>query len=72
MVSKRQAHVFAGMNLGLLVSILSDRGREILIQECGINPNRIQDQVHMIEIILGMEEYLKHGDPTKNKLNVWL
>ena len=67
-VSRREAHDYAGMHIGLLVALLSDCGREIIITECKINLNRIFDQVHMIEIILGMEEWLKHGDPTRNQI----
>ena len=33
-----------------------------------MDANQINDQVHMIELILGMEEWLKHGDPTKRQL----
>ena len=65
-VIRRQAHHFAGMLLGLLIALLSDSGREILLMDRGMDTNRIADQVHMIELILGMEEWLKHGDPTKN------
>ena len=34
-----------------------------------MNPNRIADQVHFIEIILEIEEWLKHGDPTKAQIS---
>ena len=30
-----------------------------------MDANQITDQVHMIELILGMEEWLKHGNLTK-------
>ena len=64
-MKRREAKDFAGMLLGLLIALLSDRGREILLMDRGMDATRIADQVHMIELILGMEEWLKHGDPTK-------
>ena len=67
-VSRREAHDYAGMHIGLLVALLSNCGREIIITECKMNSNRIFNQVHMIEIILGMEEWLKHGDSTRNQI----
>ena len=51
------------MLIGLLIALLSDHGREIIQIEREMNPNQIADQVHFIEIILGMEERLKHGYP---------
>ena len=67
-VTKREAHDYAGMLIGLLIALLSDCGREIIQIEREMNPNWIADQVHFIEIILGMEEWLKHGYPSKKQL----
>ena len=66
-VTKREAHDYAGMLIGLLIALLSDCGREIIQIEREMNPNRIADQVQFIEIILGMEEWLKHGSPTQKQ-----
>ena len=64
MVTKKEGHDYAGMLLSLLLAILSDRGREIMLVEKEICTTRIEDQVHMIELILGMEEWLKAGSHT--------
>ena len=65
MVTKKEGHDYAGtMLLSLLLAILSDRGREIMLVEKEIHTTRIEDQVHIIELILGMEEWLKAGSHT--------
>ena len=69
-VTKKEGHEYAGMLLSLLVSLLSDRGREIILIERKMNAERIADQVHMIELLLGMEEWLKHGTPTHKQLTL--
>ena len=69
-VTKREAHDYAGMLIGLLIALLSDCGREIIQIEREMNPNRIADQVQFIEIILGMEEWLKHGSPTQEQTEI--
>ena len=66
--TKKEGHDYAGMLLGLLVALVSDRGKEILFTEREMDENRIIDQVHMIELILGMEEWLKKGQPTRAQL----
>ena len=68
-ISKRDAHDYAGMLIGLLLALVSDRGREIMQMEREMNENQIADQVHFIELILGMEEWLKHGHPTKAQIS---
>ena len=58
------------MLLGLLVALLSNHGKEIIQIEREMNANRIADQVHFIDIILGMEEWLKIVIPLKNKWKI--
>ena len=54
------------MLLSLLLAVISDRGREIMLNERKITESRIEDQVQMIELILGMEEWMK-ADPLVTK-----
>ena len=68
--TKKEGSDFSGMLLGLLIAMPSDRGRESLLMERGMEPNRTQDQVHMIEALISMEEWLKHGAPTRRQLAV--
>ena len=56
------------MLIGLLIALLSDCGKEIIQIEREMNLDQITDQIHFIEIILGMEEWLKHGNPTKEQV----
>ena len=54
--TKKEGHEYAGILIDLLLAIVSDHGREILIDKKQMNPNCILDQVQAIELILGMEE----------------
>ena len=69
-VTKKEGSNFFRMLLGLLIASLSDCGREILLMEHGMEPNCIEDEVHMIELIISMEEWLKHSHPTRCQLAV--
>ena len=66
--TKKEGHEYAGILIDLLLAIVSDRGREILIHKKQMNPNCILDQVQAIELILGMEEWMKTGNPTLEEL----
>ena len=67
--AKKSGHEYAGILLSLLLSIISDRGREILFQERKIVESRIEDEVLMLELILGMEEWIKSGHHTREEIN---
>jgi len=68
--TKKEGHDYQGMLLGLLIALLSDRGREIMLVQRKMVENRIVDQVHMIELIISMEEWLKKGKPTRRELGI--
>ena len=64
MVTKKEVNDYAGMILSLLLEIISDRGIEIMLNERKMSKYRIEDQVNMVDLILGMEEWMKAGSPS--------
>ena len=68
LATKKEGHKYAGIVIDLLLAIVSDRGREILLHERKMILNRIVDQVQAIKLILGMEEWMKTGNPTLEEL----
>ena len=54
--TKKEGHDFAGILLCILLTINSKRGKKILGSE-----RFIKKQIKVIEMILSMEEFLKHG-----------
>ena len=66
--ANREGHEYAGIILNLLLAIISDRGREILLEERKMKPERIDDQIYIFELLLGMEEWLKSGQHTYREI----
>ena len=44
------------MILNLLLAIISDRARQILLEERKIKSEHIDNQIYIFELLLGMEE----------------
>ena len=68
--TKRQGHDYAGMLLCVLITIVSKGGQHIL-SRCLPNvfdTEFLNKQVHLIELRLCMEEFLKHSKLRKGDL----
>jgi hypothetical protein len=57
--TKKAGHEQAGVLLNLVISMISDRGRQILLYERTLSASHVHDQVLLFELSLGLEEYLK-------------
>lgn len=62
--SMKEGKDLAGMLLCILVTILSDDGRELL----PIETKALKDQISFIELVLQMEEFLKRGEIRRSEL----
>ena len=60
--TKKCAHEQAGVLLCILLGLLSDRGRQICIEERTMAHTWIENQVYIIELILMMEVWLKKDE----------
>ena len=60
--TKKCAHEQAGVLLCVLLSLLSDRGRQICIEERTMANEWIENQVYILELILMVEIWLKKDD----------
>ena len=58
---------FAGMLVCILVATLSNSGNYFPKK---IDPVAISNQIYFIELVIGMEEYLKHGGIARSDLNI--
>ena len=67
--AKKSGHEYAGIILNLLVASVSDRGREVLFIERKMEHDRIEDQVYMFELLLGLEEWLRGGEHTYKEID---
>ena len=68
--TKKEGKDYAGMILDLIVAMLSQKGTRTLKQKARMQKKHIDDQVYFLELVLGMEEFLKHGVLKKNELKV--
>ena len=59
--TKKEGHDYAGMLISILIAIVSPTGTQILCEQANLTNEFINQQVHVIELILSMEEFLKHG-----------
>jgi len=69
-VTKKEGGDYAGILISILISIVSKVGMNQLKNERALETNFISKLVHCFELILGMEEFLKHGRITHNDLEV--
>ena len=65
--TKKEGGDYAGILISLLVCCVSKKGREALRIK-GVVGDRYKLFIHTIELLLGMEEFLKHGFFTKKEL----
>jgi hypothetical protein len=66
--TKKEGSDYAGILLSLVVALSSNEGQQILQNDAGISTIRIRSLIYTLELILGMEEFLKHGRITKDDL----
>jgi len=57
---------FAGMILCILVATLSPKGKNLILER---QLRTIDSQIYFLEIVLAMEEFLKHGSISRSELN---
>ena len=68
--TKRQVHDYADMLLCVLITLVSKSGQRILSRYLPnvFDAEFFHKQVHLIELILCMEEFLKHGKLRKGDM----
>ena len=66
--AKKEGKDYAGILLGLLLALVSEKGRHTLTKNAHATNGSINKLVHTIELILFMEEFLKKGKIKKTKL----
>ena len=59
--AKKEGSDYAGILLSLVVTLSSDEGKHILTTKAAITEEQIEKLIYTLELILGMEEFLKHG-----------
>eukprot|EP00980_Cylindrotheca_fusiformis_P015816 scaffold4629_cov75-Cylindrotheca_fusiformis.AAC.1 len=57
--TKKAGHEHAGVLLNLLLAMLSDRGRQILLEHRTINEGPLEDKVYLFELALCFESWLR-------------
>ena len=65
--SKKEGKDYAGVILCAIIAMLSDEIKELLQSAALITSDKIYSQVRTFELILGMEEFLKHGRLRRGK-----
>jgi hypothetical protein len=66
--TKKAAHEQGGVCLNLLLAMLSDRGRQVLLDERTLDERNLEDQVYVFELILCFESWLKKASFTVREL----
>ena len=56
-----EAYNYQGIFIGLLIAILSDQERDILLATQELNTAYLEDKIQIIELIILLEAFLKHG-----------
>ena len=59
--TKKEGSDYAGILLSLIVTLSSDEGKDILTSKAAITNDKIEKLIYTLELVLGMEEFLKHG-----------
>ena len=66
----KEGNQYAGMILLQMLAMLSSEGRTILIQRGGKTQAVIDRRIYTLELLLGMEEFLKHSATKKTMKNL--
>ena len=66
--TKKEGSDYAGILLSLIVTLSSDEGKEILTSKAAITNDKIDKLIYTLELVLGMEEFLKHGRITRDEI----
>ena len=59
LTTKKCAHEYAGVNLCLLLAMLTDRGRQIFLEERTFQESFLENEVYAFEMVLMFEQWLK-------------
>ena len=71
-LQKRKGGDHAGILISIIISIVSKVGTNLLLTKGKLETEFIKKQVNCIELILGMEEFLKYGCITHKELKLLL
>ena len=63
--TKKEGNDYAGILICIIVSLLSRKGSSELISKSCILQESIEDLISTLELIIGTEEFLKHGQMKK-------
>ena len=63
--TKNDGNDYAGIVLCIIVSLVSGQGSNKLIKKLHKYQESIDDLISTLELIIGMEEFLKHGQMKK-------
>lgn len=66
--TKKEGNDYAGILLCLIISMVSGKGRRELENEAHLRTESIDAHIRTLELIVGMEEFLKHGYIKKKEL----
>ena len=67
---KKNGGDYAGVLISLLIAIVSKQGKQFLSNHPNLNDQFFKKEVLVLELILSMEEFLKHGKITKSDLTL--
>eukprot|EP00980_Cylindrotheca_fusiformis_P021660 scaffold8510_cov79-Cylindrotheca_fusiformis.AAC.1 len=67
--AKKAGHEHAGVCLNLLLAMLTDRGRELLLEERGLHPRFLENQIYATELVLQVEEWFKLESYSREEMN---
>ena len=59
--TKKEGNDYAGTLLCLIISMVSTKGRRELTTKSHVTTNSIDALIRTLELIVGTEEFLKHG-----------
>ena len=66
--TKKEGSDYAGILLCLIIAMMSGQGRSELQTKALLADEEIEQQIYTLEHIIGMEEFLKHGELKKSNL----
>eukprot|EP00980_Cylindrotheca_fusiformis_P016094 scaffold4764_cov84-Cylindrotheca_fusiformis.AAC.4 len=67
-MAKKAGHEHTGVCLNLLLAMLSDRGRQLLLEERRLSPEFVENQIYATELCLEVEEWLKLESYTREEM----
>ena len=64
--AKKEGKDYAGIIYCIIMALVSGEGKKILIDQAFVSESQINEQIETLELIIGMEEFLKNGSIRKS------